>query len=177
MDKKLIIYIVVAVALVGGLVVYFTSPSQVAPVVAPAPPQTPPAALPPTQPLPPAPTPKPVIKSKPSTQATITSVVLSQAISANGAPLNPATTFSASAPAIYAVLALKNAVQRTELSYVRYYEGKYVDAKVSHPTQKGVRYFHFDFALKPGQTRKAGNYTLNFYVNGKKTQSVSYVVR
>ncbi|GEM_PF-1427147 len=184
-NKKLVIGIVVAVALAGGLVTYFVArPARIAPVAVPAPsPQNPPAASQPqpsTNPLAPKTTStisKPATKSGPSVQAAITGVVLSKTIDASGAPVNPDTTFSPSTPTIYAILTLKNAVQRTELSYVRYYEGKYIDAKVSHPTRNGVRYFHFEFALKPGQTRKAGHYTLNLYVNGKKAQSVSYIVR
>jgi len=184
MDKKLIIGIVAAVALVGGLVIYFAaSPSQVAPVVAPAPPPLTPLAAPqPPLPQPPPPalkatSTKPVVKPTQSTQAAITGVVFSKAITATGAPTSPATTFSSSTPTIYAVLSLKNAIQRTELSYVRYYEGKYVNSGLSHPSKDGMRYFHFKFVLTPGQTRKVGHYTLNFYVNGKKSQSVSYFVQ
>jgi len=177
MDKKLIIGIAAAVALAGGLVIYFAaSPSQVAPVVAPAPQPPPPQPVPLT-PKATSTTPKPVVKPTPSTQAAITSVVFSKAIIATGAPISPATTFSSSTPTIYAVLSLKNAIQRTELSYVRYYEGKYVNSGLSHPSKDGMRYFHFKFVLTPGQTRKVGHYTLNFYVNGKKSQSVSYFVQ
>ncbi len=183
-NKKLVVGIIVAVA-IAGLVYFIARKPQVAPVVTPTPsPQNPPVAPQlkpqPSQPPTPsktAPTPKPIIKPKPSTKAAITNVVLSQAIDANGAPVNPATAFSAGVSTFYAVLSLKNAIQRTELSYTRYYEGKYVDAKVSHPTRDGVRYFHFAFSLKPGQTRKTGHYMLNFYVNGKKAQSISYEVR
>ncbi len=184
MNKKLVIGIIIVFA-VAGLAVYFTRKPRVAPVVTPTPSVQNPSVVPKLQP--PQPTtppaskttvaPKPVIKPKPVVKAEITAATLSQSINSIGAPVNPATTFLASAPTFYAVLTLKNVIQRTELSYTRYYNGKYVDAKVSHPTRDGVRYFYFEFKLKPGQTRKAGNYTLNFYVNGKKARSVSYVIR
>ncbi len=179
MNKKLIGIVVIIAA--AGLIAYFVTRSQAPYVATPAP--QPPQ---PTSNIPAisksassssSSTSKLATKSKPSTPAVVTGVVLSKAITASGAPLNPVTTFSSNTPTIYAVLTLKNAVQRTELSYIRYYEGKYVDAKVSHPTRDGVRYFHFKFALKSGQTRKAGHYKLTFYVNGKKTQSADYVVR
>ncbi len=117
------------------------------------------------------------LKSQPGTVATITNVAMSRSITARGAAVAPKTVFSSADPVIYAVLSLQNATQRTELSYVRYYAGKYVDSKVSHPTKDGVQYFHFDWTLKPGQTRKTGNYTLNFYVNGEKAKRISYSIQ
>ena len=181
MNKKLVIGIIVIVAIVG-LIYFVARKPRVAPVIIPSPQNSIPASKlqspqPPTLSPKATPTSKPTIKPKPIIKAVITAVVLSQAIDAtSGAPVNPVTTLSANAPTLYAVLTLKNTIQRTKLSYTRYYNGKYVDANVSHPTRDGVRYFHFEFKLKSGQTQKAGNYTLNFYVNGKKAQSVSYVV-
>ncbi len=178
---------IVVLVVLAGVIAYFMARPQAPYLTAPtSPSQNPPLTSQPPQPASNVPA-KPKVssvsstskltKSKPGTSAAITEVVLSKAVTASGAPLNPVTTFSSNTPTIYAVLTLKNAVQRTELSYIRYYEGKYIDAKVSHPTRDGVRYFHFKFALKPGQTRKAGHYKLIFYVNGKKAQSADYVVR
>lgn len=102
---------------------------------------------------------------------------MSTGLATSGAALKPNTVFSPTAATLYAVLSLKNATRRTQLSYIRYYEGKYVDSKVSHPSKDGAKYFHFDWALNAGKTRKIGNYSLVFYVDGKKAQTVSYSIR
>jgi len=189
MNKKLT-GIIVTVIVVAGAIFFATRSSRVSNVSpSPAPAPTPIPSLQPLPTPPPQPSPKtstkpapkkqlkPTAKSKPGTVATITNVVLSKDVTAIGAALNLTSTFSPTSPAIYAVLSLKNAVQRTELAYTRDYEGKYVDSKVSHPTRDGVNYFHFKWELKPGQTRKKGNYSLTFYINGKRAQTVRYAVQ
>ena len=113
----------------------------------------------------------------PVVKPTISGVLLSTALTTSGAAVSPTTTFSPTTPTVYAVLSLKNVTARTQLSYVRYYEGKYVDSKVSHPSTNNVKYFHFSWILKAGQTRKAGNYSLVFYVDGKKANTVNYSIR
>ncbi|MBU6430780.1 hypothetical protein KGQ29_00165, partial [Patescibacteria group bacterium] len=65
----------------------------------------------------------------------------------------------------------------TQLSYIRYYEGKYVESNVSHPTKIGAKNFYFQWTLKTGQIRKTGKYALAFYVDGKKSQTVNYLIR
>jgi len=185
MDKKLLTGVIIIVVIVAGAIFFTMRFSQVSnivpsltptrsPVLSPSP-SSKPQQLPQATPTPV--TKKPGVQPKPAV-ATITKVVLSKGITTSGAALNPANTFSPTTPAtFYAVLSLKSALQRTELSYTRYYEGKYVDSKVSHPAKNGVSYFHFTWTLKPGQTRKAGNYSLNFYVNGKRAQTVNYIVQ
>ena len=98
--------------------------------------------------------------AKPVAPASIVGVQMSSGLAASGAALNSVATFSPAVPTIYAVLSLKNATQRTQLSYIRYYNGKYVDSKVSHPSKDGAKYFHFDWVLNAGQTRTSGSYSL-----------------
>ncbi len=110
----------------------------------------------------------------------ITSVVLSSSISKSTTdikPINPTTVFSPTTKNIFAVLTLKNATQRTQLSYIRYYEGKYVESNVSHPTKVGINNFYFQWELNAGKTRKTGEYKTVFYIDGKKSQSVSYTIK
>ncbi len=186
MSKNLIIGIVAVIVLGGGAFYILNRPATVSPTPIvqnqqPAP--TAPAVTSPTpvtqnQPKPPVTKPsaiKPAIK--PVAVASIVGVQMSTGLSASGAALNPSTTFSPTAPTLYAVLSLKNATQRTQLSYIRYYNGKYVDSKVSHPSVSGAKYFHFDWKLNAGQTRNAGNYSLVFYVDGKKAQTVNYSIK
>ncbi len=109
--------------------------------------------------------------------ATITKVIMGSVLGTSGSVDGANTTFAPTTKIVYAGLTVKNVTLRTQLSYVRYYNGKYVDSKVSHPSKDGVSYFHFAWTLNPGQTRKIGNYSLVFYVNGKKSQTATYTVK
>ena len=120
---------------------------------------------------------KPVVKAA---AATITAAVLTDTITKTATSVQAGramTTFAPTAKNIYAVLSLKNATTRTQLSYIRNFEGKYVDSKVSHPLKTGDKQFYFGWALKAGQTRNVGNYSTTFYVDGKKAQTVTYSIR
>lgn len=182
MSKNLIIGIVAVIVLGGGALFIFNKPSTVNPtptVQNQKPSQTAPVVTSPTpvtqnQPKPTVTKPSTI---KPVAVASIVGVQMSTGLTASGAALTPSTTFSQTAPTLYAVLLLKNATQRTQLSYIRYYNGKYVDSKVSHPSVSGAKYFHFDWKLNAGQTRNAGNYSLVFYVDGKKAQTVNYSIK
>lgn len=179
MSTKIIGIIVIVLIVVGGGVFYFVTSRQSSTSI----PGTKTPSTSGTSAIPTSSKPtfsvasKPVLKSQPGAVATITGVVMSKSIAASGAAVAPKAVFSLIDPTIYAVLSLKNTTRYSELSYIRYYKGKYVDSKVSHPTKDGVKYFHFDWTLKAGQTRKAGNYTLNFYINGNKEKTLNYVIR
>ena len=185
MSKNLIIGIVAVIVLTGGAIYMFQRPSAVspAPVVqnsqpSPTAPATSPTSATQNQPKPSTTKPTGTTQgTKPVAPAQIVSAQMSTALAASGAALKPSTVFSPTSPTLYAVLTLKNAKQLTQLSYIRYYEGKYVDSKVSHPSKDGAVYFHFDWALNAGKTRKVGNYSLVFYVDGKKAQTVNYSIR
>ena len=185
MSKNLIIGIVAVVVLGGGAFYILNRPATVSPTpivqnqqLAPTAPATSPTSATQTQTKPSATKPTTTtLGTKPVAVASIVGAQMSSGLSASGAALNPSTTFSPTAPTLYAVLSLKNATQRTQLSYIRYYNGKYVDSKVSHPSVSGAKYFHFDWKLNAGQTRNAGNYSLVFYVDGKKAQTVNYSIK
>jgi hypothetical protein len=180
MSKNLIIGIVAVLVLGGGALFILNKPAVVNPVPAIQDQKlssTTPAASPTSaiqnQPKPSAAKPT---ATKPVAAASILSVQMSTGLTTSGTAVKPSTVFSPATPTIYAVLSLKNATQRTQLSYIRYYGGKYVDSKVSHPSKDGAKYFHFDWASVAGKTRKAGNYSLAFYVDGKKAQTVNYSI-
>ncbi len=106
----------------------------------------------------------------------ITDVVLGTAIAQNGTALTPLIRFASTTENIYAVLRLNNAKQDSQVSYVRYHNGTYVDSEVSHPSRNGLAYFHFQWSLKPGKTRTPGDYSLQFYIDGKKSKNISYAI-
>lgn len=111
-----------------------------------------------------------------STAPEIKEVLLASAIAENGRAVQAATSFASVTKSIYAVLALQNAKQDTELSYIRYRNGAYVDSGTAHPSRTGLAYFHFEWSLKSGEVRKSGNYSLQFYVDGKKSKTISYAI-
>ncbi|HEX9503774.1 MAG TPA: hypothetical protein VF974_05660 [Patescibacteria group bacterium] len=161
MQNKIIISIV-AIVLVGGGLFYLTKNSGT-----PPPDQN---KLKNTSKL-------PLVNKAAESKATTSGVVMGTSLAPDGTVAKPVTVFSKTTPSIYAVLPLQNTSSRTQISYIRYYNGKYVDSKVSHPSRNGAKYFHFQWKLKSGKINKAGNYKLVFYVNGKKTQTVSYTVK
>ncbi len=191
MSKNLIIGIVAAVLLGGSALYIVTKPTTINPTpvvqnqqTSPTTSITAPSALETqtkqastsaleTQPKPP---PTKTLVAKPVAVASILGLQMSSGLTSSGAALKSVATFSTTVPTIYAVLSLKNATQHTQLSYIRYYNGKYVDSKVSHPSKDGAKYFHFNWVLNAGQTRNIGNYALVFYVDGKKVQTVNYSV-
>ncbi len=181
MSKKLIIGIVAVLILGGGALFILNKPTTVNPVPIvqnqqPSPTTSATSPTSATQNQPKSSATKSTV-TKPVVAASILGVQMSTGLAASGAALKPSTVFSPTAPSLYAVLSLKNARQRTQLSYIRYYAGKYVDSRVSHPSKDGAKYFHFDWKLNAGQTRKVGNYSLVFYVDGKKAQTVNYSIR
>lgn len=111
-----------------------------------------------------------------STTAEIVDVVLSAAIAQNGTALAPLANFASTTENIYAVIFLKNAKQDSQISYIRYYHGGYVDSEVSHPSRNGLAYFHFQWSLRPGKNRTIGDYSLEFYIDGKKSQTIHYAI-
>lgn len=124
-----------------------------------------------------APLTKPAVKAATAsiTGAILTSSIIKTATSVQAGKV--ATTFTPTTKDIYAVLYLKNATTRTQLSYIRNFDGKYVDSKVSHPLKTGDKQFYFGWTLKAGQTRNVGSYGITFYVDGKKAQTISYTIR
>lgn len=111
-----------------------------------------------------------------STTAEIADAILSASIAQNGAALAPLTRFASTTENIYAVVLLRNAKQDSPIGYIRSYHGSYVDSEVSHPSRNGLAYFHFQWSLKPGKTRTTGDYSLQFYINGKKAKIINYVI-
>lgn len=106
----------------------------------------------------------------------ITDAILTDHVAENGAAVVSTTSFASTTENIYAVLSLKNAVQDTKISYIRSYRSTYIDSEVSHPSRNGLRYFHFQWSLKPNTSRTVGDYSLVLYINGKKSKTIHYTI-
>ncbi len=111
-----------------------------------------------------------------STTPEIASAVLADRIIENGAAATSSILFASTTENIYAVLSLKNARQDTKIAYIRSYGKTYIDSGVSHPSRSGLRYFHFQWSLKPDKSRAVGGYSLVFYLDGKKSKTISYTI-
>lgn len=157
MDKKSLYLIigVIVVVVVGAIAFLFVRNKPTA-----------------VQPLQPSPT-----TQAPVNAPTIVKAVMSRSIDANGNATGITTIFNAKTDKIvYAVLSLKNITKNTKLSYVRYLNGKYVDSKVALPTKDNITAFYFFFEKGIGDYPK-GTYTLNLYINGRRTQALTYVFK
>ncbi len=97
-------------------------------------------------------------------------------VTESGSAVASTTSFASTTQNIYAVLSLKNAAQNTKVAYIRYHKDMYVDSEVSHPSRNGLTYFHFQWSLKPDRSRTIGNYSLVFYIDGKKSKTVQYAI-
>ncbi len=113
----------------------------------------------------------------PTSAPIILKAVMSRSIDAKGNATGVATTFNTKTDKIvYAVMALKNVTKDTKLSYVRNLDGKYIDSKVALASKDGITTFYFAFEKGIGDYPK-GAYTMNLYINGRRSQSLNYVFK
>lgn len=106
----------------------------------------------------------------------ITSVIFSNDVGEDGSGVGLSAVFASTTRNIYAILMLSNATQDTAVGFIRYYNDVYVDSAVTHPSRTGLRYTHFQWSLKTAESRVPGQYTVAFYVNGKKSKSATFTV-
>ncbi len=108
---------------------------------------------------------------------TMTNLVTARSIDATGNPIGSTTVFDKSNDqTVYAVVTLAHAKKTTKIAYIRYFNGKYVDSKVTIPTKDGAKGVIFNFEKGIGKY-PAGAYTIVTYVDGKKALSTSYSFR
>lgn len=182
MNQKYIISAIIAVLVIAGVVFYTNSSAPVSPASQNAPANETQGTAPVVNTLVSATTSvkNTAVKTATASVASITNAVLASTITKTATSVQSGkavTTFTPTEQNIYAVLSLKNATTRTQLSYVRKFNGKYVDSKVSHPLKTGDKQFYFGWTLKAGQVRNIGIYSISFYIDGKKAQTISYTVR
>lgn len=106
--------------------------------------------------------------------AQITNVLMARGLDQNGNPIGIGQKFDpAQDSSVYAVVNLKNATKQTQVAYVRYFNGRYVDSKVTVPSKDGVPTVFFYFEKGVG-AYPPGNYTLTTYVDGKRAVQADY---
>lgn len=117
-----------------------------------------------------------IASSSPKTTPMITDVVFSTDVGEDGSGVGSSTVFASNTKNIYAILTITNAEQNTMLGIIRYHNGTYIDSAVTHPSRTGLRYSHFQWALKDGKNRTKGTYLYNFYINGKKSKTATITI-
>jgi hypothetical protein len=107
----------------------------------------------------------------------ITKIEMARSVAPDGSAVSPTAAFdSNSDQSIIAVLKLADLAPGTEISYTRYRDGKYVNAKTAKLKKKS-KYFHFKFKPKGGGSFTPGSYRLKFYVNEKSAGETSFTIK
>lgn len=107
-------------------------------------------------------------------QAQITNLVIAHAVDQQGKAVGASTTFDRKKDTIvYVVLTLQDARKNTKISYVRYYNNKYVDSKVTVPAKDGATILYFAFEKGVGMY-PAGNYKVVTYVDGRRSLDTTF---
>jgi hypothetical protein len=107
---------------------------------------------------------------------TITKIQMARNVAQDGSASSPTATFdSNNDQSIIAVLTLSNLDAGTKISYTRYLDGKYVNAKTA-TLKKRSKYFHFKFKPKAGKSFTPGAYRMKFYVNEKSAGETTFKV-
>lgn len=120
-----------------------------------------------------APQPKPVL-----TGARLVRAVTARSLDAAGKPLDETGTFSAAGDrTIVLAVELAAATRATTVTYRRYYEGAFVDAKTTHPVHDGDGVVTFAWSKPPDATYPAGAYLVHVYLDLRDVQTVAFTVR
>jgi hypothetical protein len=107
----------------------------------------------------------------------ITKIEMARTVASDGSALSPTGAFDSNNDrSIIAVLKLADLAPGTEISYTRYRDGKYVNAKTAKLKKKS-KYFHFKFKPKGGGSFTPGSYRLKFYVNEKSAGETSFTIK
>lgn len=109
--------------------------------------------------------------------SSVASALLATEVNEDGSGVGSATVFASTTRNLYAVLMLVGVQTTDQVGYIRSYNGTYVDSGVTHPSRTGLRYLHFQWSLKPGAMRSVGQYSITFYLNGKRAQTISYLIQ
>lgn len=107
----------------------------------------------------------------------IAKIEMAHSVAHDGSAVSPTMVFDSSTDqSIVAVLKLADLAAGTEISYTRYRDGKYVNAKTAKLKKKS-KYFHFKFKPKAGGAFTPGSYRLKFYVNEKAAGETTFSIK
>ncbi len=107
----------------------------------------------------------------------IVMVTMADDINPDHTPKHATSEFIVTTENIYAVMTLQNVAKDTSLGYKRYFNNEFVNENALNPPKDNAAYLAFQWKLDDGKKRVPGSYRLVFYVNGKESQSVDYVIK
>lgn len=104
-------------------------------------------------------------------------VLMTKTVDSIGRPLNLTSQFSKNDKEILLVTKLKNPKVGTDIEYVRYLDGKYIDHRSLKIEKVDALYASFSWELKDQfSTHRKGEYKVKLYTNGRAEKIVSYTV-
>ncbi|MHB8443504.1 MAG: hypothetical protein ACYDAS_04035 [Patescibacteria group bacterium] len=107
----------------------------------------------------------------------INKLVIAQSITNTGTPSQITNTFNHSVDRnIYMFVYLKNPVSNESISYIRYFNGYYVDSYSVKTSSKTNRILYFNWNKTHKLDYPTGVYTIKVFINGVFLKSVSYKV-
>jgi hypothetical protein len=106
----------------------------------------------------------------------LATVQFAAGLAPDGTPQSPTTTFHAQSDRkIVAALKLNGVPPGTQLSFIRYLDGKFVDTR-SATVAKPAAWFYFEFTAAPGKQFTVGHYMLRLYIDGHASAEAEYSV-
>ncbi len=117
-------------------------------------------------------------KNKPEKIVTsINKIVIAKSITSTGNPSQITDTFnSLSNRNIYMFVYLKNSIPGSTVSYIRYFNGYYVDSYSVKIASKTNNILYFNWDKTHSLDYPVGNYTIKVFVNGIFLDSTSFKV-
>ncbi len=106
----------------------------------------------------------------------VSNLKMASAIDVAANAQNPTSTFSQVNKHIYMVASIKNVSTKDKITYVRYYNGTYVDSAQASPSTNSSSRFFFDWSKNQQGSYPPGVYLIKVYVNGILENAVAYNV-
>ncbi len=117
-------------------------------------------------------------KNKPkSLTNSVNKLVVSQSITSTGTPSQITTTFNHLVNRnIYMFVYLKNPVANETVSYIRYFNGYYVDSYSITTSSSTNKILYFNWDKTHALDYPVGTYTIKVFINGAFIKSINYKV-
>lgn len=108
----------------------------------------------------------------------VTDVVMTRSIDPAGNPVDATTTFSAAQDrVIHGVVRLEGARRGDEVSYIRYFNGAYVNSGTVPVDSDATRNVDLIWSKPDGAQYPAGSYQLRVYYNGEFAREALFTVK
>lgn len=107
----------------------------------------------------------------------VNNLVMATGVDAAATAQNVVSSFSQNDKHIYMVTSIHNVKTSDKITYVRYYNGTYVDSAQASPSTNSSTHFFFDWSKNQQGNYPKGTYLIKVYVNGTLEDAVAYSVQ